>query len=216
MRFLVRAKRLPAVAGGRLSPMPFILHRSRDNIILHARLRYTDAADADRTPEGHLNRRKFVADSVATFAAGSSFLPLTFSDAPSTEGVMGSSRTFTLDAKPTSITLDTAKTAIVVVDMQDDFGTKGGMFDRAGIDISLIQRAVPTTARVLAAGRKAGIKVVYLKMAYKPDLSDMGAPGSPNRRVHEQIMHVGTTVRAPNGAESRILVPQHLEQRHCQ
>ena len=131
--------------------MPFILHRSRDNIILHARLRYTDAADADRTPEGHLNRRKFVADSVATFAAGSSFLPLTFSDAPSTEGVMGSSRTFTLDAKPTSITLDTAKTAIVVVDMQDDFGTKGGMFDRAGIDISLIQRAVPPTARVLAA-----------------------------------------------------------------
>ena len=119
---------------------------------------------------------------------------------------MGSSRTFTLDAKPTSITLDTAKTAIVVVDMQNDFGTKGGMFDRAGIDISLIQRAVPPTARVLAAGRKAGIKVVYLKMAYKPDLSDMGAPGSPNRRVHEQIMHVGTTVRAPNGAESRILV----------
>ncbi len=153
-----------------------------------------------------MNHRKFVADSVATFAAGSSFLPLNFSDASSTEGTSGLGRTLTLDAKPAFITFDTAKTAIVVVDMQNDFGTKGGMFDRAGIDISLIQRAVAPTARVLAAGRKVGIKVVYLKMAYKPDLSDMGIPGSPNRRVHEQIMHVGTAVRAPNGAESRILV----------
>lgn len=46
----------------------------------------------------------------------------------------------TLDAKPTSITADTARTAIIVVDMQNDFSTKGGMFDRAGIDISIIQR----------------------------------------------------------------------------
>jgi len=58
---------------------------------------------------------------------------------------------------------------------------------------------------VLAAGRKANIEVVYLKMAYRPDLSDLGAPDSPNRRAHE-LMHVGTTMRAPNGAESRILV----------
>jgi ureidoacrylate peracid hydrolase len=153
-----------------------------------------------------MNRRKFVTDSVAAFAAASSFMPLSFSDASSAESATGLGRTLTLDAKPTSITLDTAKTAIIVVDMQNDFGTKGGMFDRAGIDISMIQRAVAPTARVLAAGRKAGIKVVYLKMAYKPDLSDMGTPGSPNWRVHQQIMHVGTTMRAPNGAESRILV----------
>ncbi len=112
----------------------------------------------------------------------------------------------TLDAKPTPITLDMSKTVIIVVDMQNDFGTKGGMFDRAGIDISIIQRAVAPTARVLAAGRKAGLKVVYLKMAYKPDLSDMGPSGSPNWRVHQEVMHVGTTVRAPSGAESRILV----------
>ena len=112
----------------------------------------------------------------------------------------------TLDAKPASLTVDTSKTAIIVVDMQNDFGTKGGMFDRAGIDISMIQRAVAPTARVLTAARKAHINVVYLKMAYKPDLSDMGSPGSPNWRIHQQVMHVGTAVRAPNGAESRVLV----------
>jgi ureidoacrylate peracid hydrolase len=153
-----------------------------------------------------MNRRKFMTDSVAAFAAASSITPLGFSDTPSAESGAGLGRMLTLDAKPASLTLDTAKTAIIVVDMQNDFGTKGGMFDRAGIDISMIQRAVAPTTRVLAAGRKAGIKVVYLKMAYKADLSDMGTPGSPNWRVHQQIMHVGTTMHAPNGAESRILV----------
>jgi ureidoacrylate peracid hydrolase len=146
-----------------------------------------------------------VTDSVATFAA-SSFMPRSFSNTSSAESGTGLGRMLTVDAKPTPITLDMSKTAIIVVDMQNDFGTKGGMFDRAGIDISIIQRAVAPTARVLAAGRKAGLKVVYLKMAYKPDLSDMGTPGSPNWRVHQEIMHVGSTVRAPNGAESRILV----------
>jgi len=61
-----------------------------------------------------------------------------------------------LDAKPEAITFDPAKTAVIVVDMQNDFGSKVGMFDRAGIDISGIQKAVGPTARVLAAARKSG------------------------------------------------------------
>ena len=65
-----------------------------------------------------------------------------------------------IDAKPEPIAIDMAKTAVIVVDMQNDFGSKGGMFDRAGIDISMIQRAVAPTARVLAAARKAGISIV--------------------------------------------------------
>src|SRR5437899_12568018 len=86
-----------------------------------------------------------------------------------------------LDAKPEPITLDTAKTAVIVVDMQNDFGAKGGMFDLAGIDISGIQKAIGPIARALVSARRAGIKIVYLKMAFHPDLSDLGAPASPNR-----------------------------------
>ena len=82
----------------------------------------------------------------------------------------------TLNAKPEPIAIDPAKTAVIVVDMQNDFGSKGGMFDRAGIDISGIQRAVGPTARVLAAARHMGIKIVYLKMGYRSDLSDLGIP----------------------------------------
>src|SRR5437762_11759543 len=73
-----------------------------------------------------------------------------------------------IDAKPHPISIDPAKTAVIVVDMQNDFGSKGGMFDRAGIDISGIQEAVAPTASVLACARRAGIKIVYLKMGYRP------------------------------------------------
>ena len=51
-----------------------------------------------------------------------------------------------LDANPEAITFETAKTAVLVVDMQNDFCSKGGMFDRAGIEISGIQKAVELTA----------------------------------------------------------------------
>ena len=89
--------------------------------------------------------------------------------------------------------------------MQNDFGAEGGMFARAGIDISMIRRAVGPTASVLAAARRRGLPIVYLKMAFKSDLSDAGPADSPNRLRHLQL-GVGTIVSAPDGAESRILI----------
>jgi ureidoacrylate peracid hydrolase len=111
-----------------------------------------------------------------------------------------------LDAKPEPIAIDIAKTAAIVVDMQNDFGSRGGMFDRAGIDISGIQRAVGPTARVLAAARRTGIKIVYLKMGYRPDLSDLGASDAKNRMLHLQRLGVGQTIKNPDGKEYRVLI----------
>jgi ureidoacrylate peracid hydrolase len=110
-----------------------------------------------------------------------------------------------LDAQPEAIRLDPARTAVLVVDMQNDFGAEGGMFHRAGIDISMIRAAIAPTARVIHAARAAGIQVVFLKMAFLEDLSDAGPPDCPNRVRHLR-MGVGKTVRAPNGEASRILV----------
>ena len=109
-------------------------------------------------------------------------------------------------AKPDSIAIDTARTAVIVVDMENDFGSIGGMFDRAGIDISMIQKVINPTSNVLAAARRAGIKIIYLKMGYHEDLSDIGSEESPNRVRHLQFMHVGDTIIAPNGSKSRILI----------
>jgi ureidoacrylate peracid hydrolase len=115
-------------------------------------------------------------------------------------------RSITIDARPGPHTLDTSQAAVLVVDMQNDFGATGGMFDRAGIDISGIRKAVAPTANVISAARQAHIPIVYLKMAFHPDLSDLGAADSVNSVRHLQIMHVGKEVSAPDGRVSRILI----------
>ncbi len=113
--------------------------------------------------------------------------------------------TITLDAQPAPIRLELAKSAVLVVDMQNDFAARSGMLDRLGVDISMIQRSVGPTANVLAAARQAGIPVVYLKMSFCPDLSDLGAVDSPNR-VRHLWAGVGESMRAPDGTQSRILI----------
>jgi ureidoacrylate peracid hydrolase len=110
-----------------------------------------------------------------------------------------------VDARPAAIHLDLSKTAVIVVDMQNDFGAPGGMFDRAGIDITPIRRIVAPTVRVLAAAREADLPVVYLKQEHRPDLSDAGDEGSPHRIKHAPLL-LGKVVSAPDGSESRILV----------
>lgn len=111
----------------------------------------------------------------------------------------------TVEAKPTAVPIETGKAAVIVVDMQNDFGAEGGLFHRAGIDISMIQAAVAPTAKVLVAARQAGIKIIYLKMGFMPDLSDAGSAESVNRTRH-LLFGAGQTVLAPDGAESRVLI----------
>jgi ureidoacrylate peracid hydrolase len=126
--------------------------------------------------------------------------------APSEKTAGAKTRVVRLNAKPEPIEINTASTAVIVVDMQNDFGSKGGMFDRAGIDISGIQKVIGPTAKVLASARRAGVKIIYLKMGFRPDLSDLGSPDSPNRVRHLGVFKVGETIRAPDGRESRILI----------
>jgi ureidoacrylate peracid hydrolase len=111
----------------------------------------------------------------------------------------------TIDARPTDFELEPSTTAVVVVDMQNDFAAEGGMFARAGIPVAAIQAAVEPTARALSAARQAGIKTVYLTMEFEPNLSNAGGPEAPNRVRHAAI-GVGETVQAPDGTESRVLI----------
>ncbi|GAC1631866.1 MAG: pyrimidine utilization protein B [Candidatus Acidiferrum sp.] len=115
------------------------------------------------------------------------------------------SRTIAVEAEPHGLELNTSNTAVIVVDMQNDFGSRGGIFDRAGVDISGIQKAVGPTRAVLAAARSAGMKIVYLKMGYRPDLSDLGAQDSVNRTRHLHF-GVGQDCIAPNGSKGQFLI----------
>ncbi len=94
-----------------------------------------------------------------------------------------------LIAKPEPIDVDFDRSAIIVVDMQNAFASKGGTLDIAGVDLADAPRVVRTIRSVVDAGRAAGVPIVYLQMAYKPDLSDAGGPRSPNC-YKELAMHL--------------------------
>lgn len=91
-------------------------------------------------------------------------------------------RRVTLAARPEALDIELARTAVIVVDMQNAFVSKEGMFDKAGYDISGAAAALASNARLLPALRAAGVLIVYLKMSYNADYSDAGGPGSPNPR----------------------------------
>ena len=111
----------------------------------------------------------------------------------------------TVVSRPDSLILDPARTVVVVIDMQNDFGAPGGMFDRAGIDISGIAGAAAATSRLLAAARDARLPIVYVTMGHPPDLANAGSKDGPHWIKHLPL-HVGEDVVAPDGSQSRILV----------
>ena len=97
-----------------------------------------------------------------------------------------------LNAKPEPIDVDFARAAVVVVDMQNAFASKGGTLDLAGVDVSYAPRVVQTIRDVLDAARAAGVPIIFLQVGYKPDLSNAGGPHSPNH-YKETAMHLMCT-----------------------
>jgi ureidoacrylate peracid hydrolase len=87
-----------------------------------------------------------------------------------------------LDTRPDPLQIDPARTAVVVVDMQNAFASPGGLLDLAGIDISGAGEVVRRISELLGAARAARVQVVYLQTGYNPDLSNGGGAASPNPR----------------------------------
>lgn len=113
--------------------------------------------------------------------------------------------TIRVAARPEPVDIDPRRTALIVVDMQNDFGAEGGMFDRAGIDRTAIQAIVPRIAAVVADARAAGIPVIFLRQQHDPDLADAGGPGAPHFIKHVP-KKIGEAFPAPDGTVGRVLV----------
>jgi ureidoacrylate peracid hydrolase len=86
----------------------------------------------------------------------------------------------TLNSRPEPVEVDFAKSALIVVDMQNAFASEGGMLDLAGVDIGWAPEVIRGVARTITAARGANIPVVYLQMGYHRDLRDSGGQQSPN------------------------------------
>ena len=92
----------------------------------------------------------------------------------------GRGRVVTLPARPEPLRVSVEATAIVVIDMQNAYASKGGYVDLAGFDISGAAGTIGQIAKVLATGRAAGVTIVYLQNGWDPDYVEAGGPGSPN------------------------------------
>ena len=86
----------------------------------------------------------------------------------------------TIPARPEALTLRPSETAVIVVDMQNAYASKGGYIDVAGFDVSGAAAAVDQTRKVLDVARAAGISVIYFQNGWDKDYVEAGGPGSPN------------------------------------
>jgi len=60
-------------------------------------------------------------------------------------------------------------TALLIVDMQNDFCAAGGLVDKAGRDISELQKAAARLPAFIATAREAGNLIVFVRCVYSSD-----------------------------------------------
>jgi ureidoacrylate peracid hydrolase len=76
----------------------------------------------------------------------------------------------TLPAKPSAITFESDRAALVVVDMQNSFCKKGGMMDYMGkFNAAMSERVIGADRKVIRTCRKKDIKIIYFRMTYGPE-----------------------------------------------
>jgi nicotinamidase-related amidase len=74
-----------------------------------------------------------------------------------------------LVAEPQHLIIDLARTAIIVIDMQNDFCTKGGWLDHVGVDVTAARRPIAPLQTLLPALRSAGVPVIWVNWGNRPD-----------------------------------------------
>ena len=80
----------------------------------------------------------------------------------------------TLQAEPEPLSIDLNRTAVLVIDMQNAFVSKGGMFDLWGFDISHFTQVVKSIKKITSTARARKVKVVYIAHRLSPDLREVG------------------------------------------
>lgn len=103
-----------------------------------------------------------------------------------------------IPANPFDFSIDPAKVALIVIDMQRDFIEPGGFGETLGNNVSLLKPSISVVAKLLELCRKRGMLIIHTIEGHQPDLSDCPPAkrlrGSPGLRIGDQ------------GAMGRILI----------
>mmetsp|Transcript_28260 Transcript_28260/g.45541 ORF Transcript_28260/g.45541 Transcript_28260/m.45541 type:complete len:263 (+) Transcript_28260:575-1363(+) len=77
-------------------------------------------------------------------------------------------------AEPQSVRIDASKSAVVIVDMQNDFCTKGHWADQVGTaDVSILRKPIEPIKNILPHVRAAGMPVIWLNWGNRSDLANV-------------------------------------------
>jgi nicotinamidase-related amidase len=88
-------------------------------------------------------------------------------------------RAVTIAAEPQQVTFDLERTALVVIDMQNDFCAKGGWVDSLGADYTPDRAPIEPLRRLVPRLRQAGVHLVWVNWGNRPDLGNM-----PPNQIH--------------------------------
>lgn len=95
-------------------------------------------------------------------------------------------------------------TALLVIDVQNDFFADGGVFDRIGRDVSVVRAMIPPLERTIAAARRAGATVVFVRYEHNAATeSEVHLEQRRRGRADQPICRQGTW-----GAEQYQLRPE--------
>ena len=108
-------------------------------------------------------------------------------------------RAVDIDAEPQAVTFDANRSALVVVDMQNDFCSKGGYLDYRGIDVTPDRAPIAPIAALLPVLRAEGLPIVWLNWGVRKDLLNIH-PSLLHAHTHDGI-GAGLGERIPGGAE---------------
>src|SRR5436309_15754475 len=111
-------------------------------------------------------------------------------------------RVLTIEAAPQTVAVDLGRTAMIVVDMQNDFCAKGGWADHLGVDVTPDRSPIEPLRRLLPALRAAGLQGIWLNCGNRPDPLNMAPKQLHLYKPTRQGMAAG--VRLP-GTDARLL-----------
>lgn len=109
-----------------------------------------------------------------------------------------------IDIQPQPLTIDLGRSALVVVDMQNDFCHPRGWFGQKGIRVAPMRRPIPVLQRLLPAWRKAGGRVLWLNWGVRADVANL--PPTVLFKGKRTADGVGYGERSPED-RGRALVP---------